>query len=89
LNSNGQSFWVNANGSEHLGELVTGSGNSSWNSSINSQVVMEDFNSAISQITSNGYPVMNQPYQVGGWEIVFRQNDTDRLPVIIHALPLE
>lgn len=32
---------------------------------------------------------MNQSYQAGGWEILFRQDDTDRLPVIIYALPLE
>ncbi|SIR15803.1 Possible hemagglutinin, partial [Rhizobium sp. RU33A] len=82
-----QSFWVNANATEHFGEYLTRLGASS--NPITSQEMLRSFQSAVSDIAKAGPPKLGQPYNVGGWEIVFRQNPTDRLPVIVHAFPTQ
>ncbi|KAB2793096.1 hemagglutinin [Brucella anthropi] len=87
LKSGGQSFWVNANATEHFGEYLTRYGTSGDPNL--SQQMLRSFNAAVDEIAKNGPPALNKPYNVGGWEIVFRQSSRDRLPVIVHAKPTQ
>lgn len=82
-----QAFWVNANATEHFGEYLTRLGASGQ--PISSQEMLRSFQSAVNTIAQSGPPTLGRLYNVGGWEIVFRQGANDRLPVIVHAFPTQ
>lgn len=87
LGAGGNEVWVNANGSEHLGEYgaaLTKRGVSPEMRGLHMQQRLRSFQAAVEAATKNGVP--KRSVTVESWELAFGKGANDELPVIIHAL---
>jgi hypothetical protein len=81
--------WVHANASEHLAEYAVAAMNKGMSrelANLGSQMQLASLQAAINAASVKGIP-MNTLVNIGGWELKFAQKATDKLPVLIHALP--
>ena len=87
--SNGN-FWVHPNATKHMVELVSRRPMTTMDSQgmrmINSQAMLNSFQSAVSDAASQGIRY-GEIMRVGRWELIFSQGrSSDILPVVKHAL---
>ncbi|MEB6380839.1 hemagglutinin repeat-containing protein [Leclercia adecarboxylata] len=84
LNVNGQTVWVNANATKHMGEYLTRNG-LSHSTTEGSQAMLTSLQNAVKDASLQGMK-FNEKMQVGRWELIFSQRPTDPYPVLKHAL---
>lgn len=84
------SVWVHGNATEHLAEYATAMLNKGMSReavNLGSQVQLASLQNAVREATAMGVP-LNKLVNAAGWELKFSQKATDKLPALIHAMPV-
>lgn len=83
-------FWANQNGTKHMNEALSSVKDlpalKNTNPDLMAQFILYDFREAVIKATSSGAPAFKTKIRVDHWELFFNKRESDKYPVIYHAL---
>ena len=84
------SFWTHGNGTKHMYESIKKAMETpsfkGANHGLLTQFILYDFRESISAAAASGRILYGRKIQTGHWELIFSKTESDKYPVIKHAM---